>query len=211
MSLKFADEDTVQAQSGLPLEWSDPQESLKITGFWMFLVTDILIFASLFSSYAVYRSRIASGPTPAQAFHMGPVLVETLLLLTSSFTVGLAIWSMRSGRLRAVYVWTLATLLLGAGFVFSEFSDFSGLIALGHTWHQSAFLSAFFILVGTHGAHVSFGIFWALGILSQVARGGLTPVTTRKLYVFSLYWHFLDIVWVFIFTFVYLGSRITVH
>jgi heme/copper-type cytochrome/quinol oxidase subunit 3 len=207
MSLPLAEEETGLAP-GLPLELADDRESIKITGFWMFLVTDVLIFASLFASYAVYRSRVALAPGPAQVFHYGPVLLETLLLLTSSFTVGLAIWAMRTGRTRMLFFWLAATLVLGAGFVTSEIHDFTSMVGQGLTWHQSAFLSAFYVLVGTHGAHVTFGIVWAVTLLFQVARRGITPVTARKLYTFSLYWHFLDIVWVFIFTFVYLGGKI---
>lgn len=207
MSLPLAQEDT-GLEAGLPLELADERESIKVTGFWMFLITDILIFASLFASYAVYRSRVAEAPGPAQVFHLGPVLLETMLLLTSSFTVGLAIWAMRTGRIRALRLWLLATLVLGAGFVTSEIHDFTTMVSQGLTWHQSAFLSAFYILVGTHGGHVTFGIVWAVTLLVQLARRGITPVTARKVYTFSLYWHFLDIVWVFIFTFVYLGGKI---
>jgi cytochrome aa3-600 menaquinol oxidase subunit 3 len=140
--------------------------------------------------------------------HLGPVFLETMLLLTSSFTVGIAIWSMRQGRLKALRLWLLATLILGAAFVTSEIHDFVTMVGQGLTWHQSAFLSAFYVLVGTHGGHVTFGIIWAVTLLLQLGRRGLTPVTARKVYTFSLYWHFLDIVWVFIFTFVYLGGKI---
>lgn len=207
MSLPLAEEEA-GLEPGLPLELADERESIKVTGFWMFLITDILIFASLFASYAVYRTRVAEAPGPAQVFHLGPVLLETLLLLTSSFTVGLAIWAMRTGRVRALRLWLIATLILGAGFVTSEIHDFVGMVSQGLTWHQSAFLSAFYVLVGTHGGHVTFGICWAVTLLFQLARRGITPVTARKIYTFSLYWHFLDIVWVFIFTFVYLGGKI---
>lgn len=205
MSLPVAEENLEQH---LPLEFSDEKESIKITGFWMFLVTDVLIFGSLFSSYAVYRSAFAQGPTPNQLFTFGPVILETLLLLTSSFTIGLAIYAMRKQNKKALMAWLVVTLLLGAGFVTSEVHDFVGYVASGATWHQSGFLSAFFFLVGTHGAHVTFGILWALTLLIQVARRGLTPITARKLFTFSLYWHFLDIVWIFIFTFVYLNGKI---
>ena len=192
----------------LPTEFANEEESLKITGFWLFLVTDVLIFASLFATYAVYQTRVASGPSPAQLFSLGPATIETVLLLTSSFTVGMSIWAMRQKKVRALWGWTLTTLALGAGFVVLELREFMAYGAAGHTWHQSGFLSAFFVLVGTHGAHVSVGIIWAITILVQVARRGLTPATTRKLYTFSLYWHFLDVIWVFIFTAVYLAAKI---
>lgn len=205
MSVPVAQEEIEQH---LPLEFADEKESIKITGFWMFLVTDVLIFGSLFSSYAVYRTSVAQGPSPYQLFSFGPVILETVLLLTSSFTIGLAIYSMRRQNKQATIAWLIVTLLLGAGFVTSEIHDFVGYVAAGATWHQSAFLSAFFILVGTHGAHVTFGILWATTLLIQLIRKGFTSVTTRKLFTFSLYWHFLDIVWIFIFTFVYLNGKI---
>jgi cytochrome aa3-600 menaquinol oxidase subunit 3 len=194
---------------GMPLEFANHEESIKITGFWMFLVTDVLIFASLFSLYAVYQGRMGGGPNPAEFFHLGPALVETLLLLTSSFTVGLSIWAMRRGKTRAMVIWLLLTLLLGAAFVATEVSEFVADVAQGYTWHQSAFLSGFFALVGTHGAHVTFGILMALTLLVQVGQRGLNAVTARKLFTFSLYWHFLDVVWIFIFTVVYLGGKLT--
>lgn len=200
--------ENASVQPHLPLEFSSEMESIKITGFWMFLVTDILIFASLFASYAVFRGQVAQGPTPAHLFKLGPIILETVLLLTSSFTVGLAIYSMRKQNKKAVMAWMIVTLLLGAGFVTAEIHDFVSFVALGATWHKSAFLSGFFLLVGTHGFHVTMGILWAITILFQVARRGFTPVTTRKLFTFSLYWHFLDIVWIFILTFVYLNGKI---
>jgi cytochrome aa3-600 menaquinol oxidase subunit 3 len=201
-------EETEELEQHLPPELADEHESIKITGFWMFLVTDVLIFASLFSVYAVYRSGVAQGPSPFQVFSLGPVLLETVLLLTSSFTVGMAIWAMRTNRQKALVGWLVATLALGAGFVTSEVHDFVGMVSRGWTWHVSGFLSGFYVLVGTHGSHVTAGILWALVLLVQLARRGLTPSMRRKLYSFSLYWHFLDIVWVFIFTFVYLGAKL---
>lgn len=205
MSTPLAEDQDTQH---LPLEFADEKESIKITGFWMFLVTDVLIFASLFSSYAVYRNAVASGPSGAQLFHMGPVMLETLLLLTSSFTIGLGIYAMRKGQVRALMGWMILTILLGAGFVFTEIHDFVSYANLGATWHTSGFLSAFDILVGTHGAHVTFGIFWAVTLLFQLKKRGITPQTARKVFTYSLYWHFLDVVWIFIYTFVYLNGKI---
>ena len=193
---------------GLPLEFADEEQSIHIAGFWMFLVTDILIFASLFASYAVYQPMVAGGPTGARLFDLGPALLETVLLLTSSFTVGIAVWWMRRGQREAMMLWIVLTLILGAVFVGTELHEFAADVARGASWQTSAFLSAFFLLVSTHGAHVTFGILWALALLVQVARRGLTAVTTRKIYTFALYWHFLDLIWVFIFTLVYLGAKI---
>lgn len=192
----------------LPVEFADEKESINITGFWAFLVTDVLIFGSLFSTYAVMHKAAAFGPTSQQLFKMGPVMLETLLLLTSSFTIGLGVYAMRRGQVRALMFWMVLTMLLGAGFVSSEINDFISFAHVGATWHTSAFLSAFDILVGTHGAHVTFGIFWALTLLFQLKKRGITARTARKVYTFSLYWHFLDIVWIFIFTFVYLNGKI---
>ncbi len=208
VSAAWPEAHTPEAAEALPLEFADQEQSIAITGFWMFLVTDLLIFASLFAAYAVYRPMIASGPSAQQLFHLGPTLLETLLLLTSSFTVGLVVWSMRRGHRRAMVGWMVITLLLGAGFVATELHEFFGDVALGASWHTSAFLSAFFLLVGTHGLHVTFGILWALALLIQVARKGINSITARKIYTFSLYWHFLDIIWVFILSIVYLGGKI---
>ena len=197
-----------QHQQQLPIEFADEKESLKITGFWMFLVTDVLIFGSLFSTYAVMHTSYAMGYTSNELFTMGPVMLETVLLLTSSFTIGLGIFNMRRGNTRGLMLWTVVTILLGAGFVATEAHDFVSLAAIGATWHMSAFLSAFDVLVGTHGAHVTFGIFWAVTLLFQLRKRGLTAQTARKVYTFSLYWHFLDIVWIFIYTYVYLNGKI---
>lgn len=193
----------------LPLEFQESHETLSILGFWLFLASDVVLFSCLFAVYAVYQGRVAAGPTPLQVFHLGPVLVETVLLLTSSFTCGLGIFMMRRGRTRQLIFWLAVTLLLGMFFVGFEIHEFAADVAAFGSWHQSAFLSAFFTLVGTHGGHVSFGILWAGGLIVQLLRYGLTPTTARKVYTFSLYWHFLDIIWVFIFTVVYLSGKIT--
>lgn len=192
------------AVSALPPEFQDHQESIRILGFWIFLTTDVVLFGSLFSVYAVYRNRVALGPTPHQLFAMGPVLVETLILLTSTFTCSLSLLSARLDKLRAAIIWLVITLLLGASFVFLEIREFAGDVMAGHTWHQSAFLSGFFTLVGTHGSHVTVGIVWAIMLALQLSMKGLTVSNRRKLYTFALYWHFLDIVWIFLFSTVYL-------
>lgn len=199
---------TTEAPRHLPLEFSDADQGRHILGVWAFVASDVVLFCCLFASYAVYRNRVVNGPTPAELFGYGPAVLETLLLLTSSFTCSLALHEMRRGRTRALLAMLLATMVLGAAFVGMEVHDFTSYVALGDTWHKSAFLSAFFTLVGTHGAHVSFGILWALTLVLQLRRHGLTQVTTRKVYTFALYWHFLDIVWVFIFSFVYLLGKV---
>ncbi|MHB1610259.1 MAG: cytochrome c oxidase subunit 3 [Sulfobacillus sp.] len=196
---------------GIPPEFADPHEGIKILGFWLFLTTDVLIFASLFSVYAVYRSHVAHGPSPLQMVHIGTVLAETLALLTSSFTVGLSIFGMRTGRPRFALVMLVMTMALGLVFLSLEVHEFVVDVGQGATWHRSAFLSCFYVLIGTHGSHVTFGFFWALGILIQWLRRGLTTSLSRQLFTFSLYWHFLDIIWVFIFTVVYLMSPLPVR
>ncbi|MDA8194419.1 MAG: cytochrome c oxidase subunit 3 [Thermaerobacter sp.] len=195
-----------ETEQHLPIEFADYHESVKITGFWFFLATDLLLFASLFGTFAVMRFDFAQGATPAQLFHYGPLILETLLLLTSSFTCGLAIYQMRRNNQKGMLMWLIVTILLGMGFVGTEVHEFVSYVGMGATWHKSGFLSAFFTLVGTHGAHVTVGILWALTLVVQLVQRGITPRTSRKLFTFALYWHFLDIVWVFIFSFVYLSS-----
>ncbi len=190
----------------LPLEFADYHESIKITGFWIFLTTDLVLFSCLFATFAVMRYDYANGPTPLHLFHMTPLIVETALLLTSSFTCSLAIYQSRRQNKNGALSWLILTILLGMGFVGTEVHEFVSYVNSGATWHQSGFLSAFFTLVGTHGSHVTFGIFWALTLVAQLVQRGITPRTSRKLYTFALYWHFLDIVWVFIFSFVYLSN-----
>lgn len=190
--------------SPLPIEFQDNHESIKILGFWLFLTSDVLLFGSLFAVYTAYRSKVALGPTPQDIFTLGPTLLETLLLLTSSLTISLALYMSRLDRLKGAISWIVITMLLGASFVALEIHEFAGDVARGFTWHQSAFLSGFFTLVGTHGCHVTFGLGWALMLVIGLATQGLTRSNRRKLYTFALYWHFLDIVWVFLFTVVYL-------
>lgn len=190
----------------LPPEFHDNMESIRILGFWIFLTTDLVLFGSLFAVYVVFRSRVALGPTPHQLFTMGPVLTETLILLTSSFTCSLSLYSARVNRVKGAILWLVVTLALGMSFVFLEIREFASDVLSGHTWHQSAFLSGFFTLVGTHGSHVSVGIGWAIMLSIQLGMKGLTLTTRRKLYAFALYWHFLDIVWIFLFTVVYLSG-----
>ncbi|MBX6353008.1 MAG: cytochrome (ubi)quinol oxidase subunit III [Thermoflavifilum sp.] len=192
----------------VPLEFQDPHQSVRIFGFWLFLATDMLLFGCLFSMYLVVRTHTDGGPTAHDLFDMTGFGAETLLLLTSSFTGGLATLSMREGRRRALAAWLLVTALLGMAFVGLEVREFIDYAHMGATWQRSAFLSAFFTLVGTHGSHVSLGILWMLTTLYQVLRRGINAVTARKVFIVNLYWHFLDVVWVFIFTVVYLSGMV---
>lgn len=189
-----------------PLEFSTADGSIKILGFWLFLVSDVLLFATLFATYVVVYTRIGNGPSAAHLFggDIKGFLAETFILLTSSFTCGLATWEMRHGSTSRLKLWIGVTMLLGLAFIGLEISEFRDFVLHGATMQTSAFLSGFFTLVGTHGAHVSIGIIWMGLTLFQIARYGLTAITARKFFVVSLYWHFLDVVWVFIFTVVYL-------
>lgn len=192
----------------LPLEYQSEQSRLNILGFWVFLGAEIVLFATLFASYLVLAGRTADGPTPAQIFEVKPVMIETLLLLTSSFTCGIAIHEMRKENKNGMLLWFILTLLLGAGFLYMEIEEFIMYVGHGATLPTSGFLSAFFVLLGTHGAHVTGGIIWATCVIIQILKRGLTPVTARKVFIISLYWHFLDVVWIFIYTLVYLNGMV---
>jgi cytochrome o ubiquinol oxidase subunit 3 len=173
-------------------------------GFWIYLMTDLVMFAVLFSTYAVLHTSTFGGPTSQQLFHLPFVLIETMILLTSSFTMGLAILSIEAKKIRSVVSWLTVTGLLGVAFLSMEIYEFHNLIRDGATFTRSAFLSSYFSLVGTHGLHIAVGLLWIIIMLFIIARRGLSESTARKLTLLSFFWHFLDIVWIFIFTIVYL-------
>jgi cytochrome o ubiquinol oxidase subunit III len=180
-------------------------ESLKTFGFWIFLITDCILFGSLFATYMVLHQNTNGGPTPEELFKMPGIIAETFILLTSSFTSGLAVLGMHKRNMKQLIGWLAVTVLLGASFVGLELYEFFNMVNQeGATISTSAFLSAFFALVGTHGLHVSVGLVWMVGLMLQLKRRGITAVTKRKVAVISLYWHFLDVVWIFVFTVVYL-------
>lgn len=187
-----------------PLEYSTDQNQLNILGFWIFLGAEIMLFATLFTTYFVLDGRTGNGPTPAEIFEITPVLIETFVLLTSSFTIGLGIHAMRLGRKNAMLTFFVITLLLGAVFLGVEIYDFIIYYHEGATYQTSGFTAALLTTLGTHGAHVTLGLFWGTFIMIQVKKRGLTPQTANKSFIFSLYWHFLDVVWIFIFSFIYL-------
>ncbi|MFM9328624.1 cytochrome aa3 quinol oxidase subunit III [Paenibacillus mesotrionivorans] len=199
---------THHENTALPMEYRTEQSRMNILGFWIFLGAEIVLFATLFGVYAALYHRYAGGPTHQDLINIRDVLIQTVLLLTSSFTCGLAILQMRRGSLKGLIGWLVVTLLLGAGFLFMEINEFAHYIHEGATMQTSAFLSSFFVLLGTHGLHVTFGIGWAILIIIQLLQRGLTPVTTRKAFIIGLYWHFLDVVWIFIYTFVYLKGMV---
>jgi cytochrome o ubiquinol oxidase subunit 3 len=173
-------------------------------GFWVYLMTDCILFASLFATFAVLRSATADGPAGHEIFEMPIVLTETIILLLSSFTCGIALLGMKAGNVRQMVIAFIATYILGVAFLTIEISEFAKLAAEGSSWQQSAFLSAFFTLVGTHGLHILVGLIWLLTMLFVLSRRGLTAKLTRQLTLFGMFWHFLDLVWIFVFTVVYL-------
>jgi cytochrome o ubiquinol oxidase subunit 3 len=183
-------------------------ESKTMLGFWIYLMTDCMLFASLFATYAVLHGGTFGGVTSREIFDMPFVLTETLILLTSSFACGLAVLAARQGKLRQVLGWFLLTFALGVAFLAMELSEFSKLVHEGNSWQASAFLSAFFTLVATHGLHITVGLIWIASMLVFVWKKGLTEHAVRKLVLLGMFWHFLDVVWIFIFTMVYLMGAI---
>jgi cytochrome o ubiquinol oxidase subunit III len=183
-----------------PLEAADN----RAFGFWLYIMSDLVLFAALFATYAVLGHNYAGGPTGRDLFHLRYVFGETLLLLVSSAAFGLAMLAgARGGRTR-VLIWLAVTFVLGLAFVAMEFNEFHHLILDGHGPQRSAFLSSYFTLVGTHGTHVAFGLLWIVVMAGQVAFKGLTAPVRSRLMRLSIFWHLLDIVWVGVFTVVYL-------
>lgn len=177
-----------------------------VLGFWIYLMTDCVLFATLFATYAVMRTMTNGGPGGAEIFKLPYVLVETMLLLTSSFTCGLAVIAMQK-RQRTLLLQLLAiTFLLGLGFVIMEVSEFHNLVADGNSWRRSGFLSSYFTLVATHGLHICVGLLWSVVLGWQFLRRGIGGNAVKRLTLFSMFWHFLDLVWIFIFSIVYLWS-----
>ena len=177
---------------------------MNILGFWIFIGAEVMLFATLFATYFTLEHRTAGGPTGAEIFELTPVLIETILLLTSSFTIGLGVHAMRIGRKNAMITFFSITLLLGLAFLGVEIYEFTHYVNVGAGLQVSAFTGILLTTLGTHGAHVTLGLVWGLFIILQVKKRGLTPGTANKAFIFSLYWHFLDIVWIFIFSFIYL-------
>jgi len=179
-------------------------ENGTLLGFWLYLMSDCLIFACLFATYAVLGRNYAGGPTGAELFDLPLVAVNTSLLLLSSITYGFAMLEMQRKRQGATLAWLAVTGILGACFIGFELYEFAHLIHEGYGPQRSGFLTSFFALVSTHGLHVSFGIVWLVTLMFQVKRHGLTPENGRRLMCLSMFWHFLDVVWIGVFTFVYL-------
>lgn len=176
----------------------------KTIGFWIYLMTDLVLFASLFATFAVLRGQTFGGPSGHDLFDMPFVLLETMILLTSSFTVGLAILGSNRGYKKQTIFWLLVTFVLGAAFLTLELTEFSHLVAEGNGWQRSAFLSSFFTLVGTHGLHIAIGLLWLAIMIIRLVRFKFKQTDLNRLALFALFWHFLDVVWIFIFSIVYL-------
>ena len=173
-------------------------------GFWIFLLSDIIMFAAFFATFAVQTSATAGGPSGKDLFDLKNVAIETACLLLSSFTCGLASIEAERGRALWFQVAMAATFVLGSAFIFLEVQEFVGLVAQGAGPQRSGFLTAFFTLVGCHGLHVSLGLLWLLTMMAQVFAKGFRGDIMRRVLCFSLFWHALDIVWVALFTVVYL-------
>jgi len=202
-------EEALHGSAGMPLALRGPAPPKVVAGFgfWLFLLSDIIVFAALFAAYAVLSGSTAGGPSGAELFDKSRVFLETMCLLASSVTCGFGSMAIFRSNARAMYVWMGITFLLGVCFLTIEGREFASMVAAGAGPSHSAFLSAFFALVGTHGLHVSMGLIWLIVMLLQVKTLGFKPMVTRRFYCFSLFWHALDIVWIGVFTIVYLGAN----
>jgi cytochrome o ubiquinol oxidase subunit III len=185
-------------------EHEHPEGASTMLGFWIYLMSDCLIFAVLFATYGVLGANYAAGPAPRDLFELPLVALNTSMLLMSSITYGFAMLTIEKGQVGATQIWLAVTGLFGLGFIGIELYEFAHLIHEGATPQRSAFLSSFFTLVGTHGVHVSCGLIWLVTLMVQVSQRGLIEANRRRLMCLSLFWHFLDVVWIGVFTFVYL-------
>ena len=185
-------------------EHEHPAGASTMLGFWIYLMSDCLIFAILFATYGVLGGNYAAGPAPKDLFDLSLVAVNTSMLLLSSITYGFAMLAMENSRVGAMQVWLAITGLFGLAFIGIELSEFAHMIGEGATPQRSAFLSSFFTLVGTHGLHVTFGLVWLVTLMVQVRWHGVIEENRRRLLCLSMFWHFLDVIWIGVFTFVYL-------
>jgi cytochrome o ubiquinol oxidase subunit III len=204
-----AAEHALSAEHGIPLALRGPAPARVVAGFgfWLFLLSDIILFAALFATYSVLSGSTAGGPTATELFDKKHVFLETMCLLASSVTCGFGSLAVQRTDARAMYFWMGTTFVLGVCFLTMEGKEFAGMIASGAGPSHSAFLSGFFTLVGTHGLHVSLGLVWLLIMLLQVTTLGFQPMVGRRFFAFGLFWHALDIVWIGVFTIVYLGAK----
>jgi len=184
------------------------QSENSIFGFWVYIMSDCILFSALFATFIVLKDSNAMGPSLRGLFSMPYVLTETIILLFSSFTFGLALLFARDNKNCMMFKMLGATFLLGLAFIGMEINEFRHLFHEGYSFKTNAALSSFFTLVGTHGLHVSAGLFWMILVMIHLAKGGITTKTTTKLYCLGLFWHFLDVIWVCVFTIVYLMNAI---
>lgn len=175
----------------------------KIFGFWVYLMTDLIIFSVLFACFIVLHENTFSGPTAKELFQLPPVLVETLILLTSSFTCSLGMLAVHRRLKNWAIMWFIITFLLGGSFLYIEISEFVNFAEKGVSWQGSAFLSSYFTLVGTHGLHIFVGLLWMVVMMFRIALRPLVEHSVSRIFRMALFWHFLDLVWIFIFTVVY--------
>ncbi len=185
-------------------EHDHPPGQSTMLGFWLYLMSDCLIFAMLFATFGVLGTSYAAGPGPKDLFDLKLVALNTAMLLFSSITYGFAMLEMQKGKVGSTQMWLAITGLFGLAFLCIELYEFHHMIHEGAGWWRSAFLSSFFTLVGTHGLHVTFGIIWLVVLMVQVSKFGLIEANQRRLMCLSMFWHFLDVVWIGVFTFVYL-------
>jgi cytochrome o ubiquinol oxidase subunit 3 len=192
------------AQEMTPAQVRQTGDAKAVFGFWLYLMTDCVLFAVLFATYAVLRNNTFGGPSGETLFSMPYVLAETLILLTSSFTCGLATLAVHRKDKRQVLFWFGVTFVLGLSFLTLELTEFRHMVIEGNSSRRSGFLSAFFTLVGTHGLHITVGLLWMGTMMRKLYMRGFTEASIRRLTMLSLFWHFLDIVWIFIFSIVYM-------
>jgi cytochrome o ubiquinol oxidase subunit 3 len=177
-------------------------------GFWIYIMTDCVLFASLFAVYAVLHNNTNGGPSNSQLFSLPYALTETLILLTSSFTSGLSILAARNNHVKKVLLWMVVTFVLGISFLYLELHEFTNLVRSGNSWRESGFLSSYFTLVGTHGLHITVGLLWMAILGFIIITKGLTKKTVKGLTLLNIFWHFLDVIWIFIFSVVYLMGHV---
>ena len=173
-------------------------------GFWVYLMTDCVLFATLFATYIVLHTENFGGPTTADLYSLPLAFCETMVLLFSSFTIGLARLEVWAAHRAKVLLWIVVTFILGASFIAMELHEFIDFVHEGNSWQRSAFLSSYFTLVATHGCHICFGLIWMVMLFILIAKNGLTEHNVRRAACLGLFWHFLDVVWIFIFSVVYL-------
>ena len=190
------------------LSTSELQNDKSILGFWIYLMSDLLIFASLFATFIVLRNNTAGGPSGAELFSLAYVYIETIFLLASSFTAGLALYYYKLKNISRTNLFLIITFALGLIFLTMEFTEFTMLVKEGNGWTSSAFSSAYFTLVGTHGLHILIGLIWLIFMILSITKNTYSIVNQKRIFMWSLFWHFLDIVWIFIFTIVYLLGAI---